>query len=104
MARTVSTRAGNRVTRLGRRTFSLVMLGLIRLYQYMLSPVLGANCRYGPTCSAYAYDAVRIHGPLRGGWLACKRISRCHPWGGAGFDPVPEINETKANRLSHGDL
>ncbi len=87
-----------------RRSCGLAMLVLIRLYQYMLSPVLGANCRYGPTCSAYAYDAVRIHGPIRGGWLAFKRISRCHPWGGAGFDPVPEVNETKANRLSHGDL
>ena len=67
----------------------LLFLLLIRVYQYVFSPVLGANCRYQPTCSQYAYDAVVTHGPVKGSWLAAKRICRCHPWGGAGYDPVP---------------
>jgi hypothetical protein len=66
-----------------------VMLGLIRLYQLVLSPLLGANCRFQPTCSAYAREAIERFGPRRGGWLAIKRISRCHPWSKSGFDPVP---------------
>ncbi len=66
-----------------------LLLILIRSYQLFLSPVLGANCRYAPTCSAYAQEAIRLHGPFRGGWLAARRIGRCHPWGGMGYDPVP---------------
>lgn len=62
---------------------------LIRLYQKLLSPLLGAQCRYTPTCSQYAIEAVRKHGALKGGWLAVKRILSCAPWGGHGYDPVP---------------
>jgi putative membrane protein insertion efficiency factor len=62
---------------------------LIRAYQVVLSPLLGPNCRYYPTCSQYAIEAVEAHGSLRGTWLAIKRISRCHPWHEGGFDPVP---------------
>lgn len=63
---------------------------LIRLYQIMLSPYLGQNCRYIPTCSAYAIEALQKHGLLKGSWLAVKRIFRCNPWwGGSGYDPVP---------------
>lgn len=62
---------------------------LIRLYQKLLSPLLGAQCRYTPTCSQYAIEAVRKHGALKGGWLAIKRIFSCAPWGGHGYDPVP---------------
>ncbi len=69
---------------------SILIRALIRGYQLFLSPVLGANCRYEPTCSHYAMEAVRAHGPLRGVWLGGRRILRCHPWGGAGYDPVPE--------------
>lgn len=61
----------------------------IRLYQVLLSPILGQTCRYTPTCSQYAIDALREWGALRGSWLALKRIGRCHPWGGHGHDPVP---------------
>ena len=62
---------------------------LIRLYQLTLSPYMGRQCRYTPTCSNYALEALRKHGLLRGGWLAFKRILRCAPWGGSGYDPVP---------------
>lgn len=68
------------------RLLALLVLG----YRYLLSPVLPACCRYEPSCSAYALQALRRHGALAGGWLAARRICRCHPWGGAGFDPVPE--------------
>jgi uncharacterized protein len=66
-----------------------IAIFLIRGYQLLLSPWLGNNCRFHPTCSAYAIEAIRTHGVLRGLWLASTRIGRCHPWGGAGHDPVP---------------
>lgn len=66
-----------------------MFLLLIRAYQLVLSPMLGASCRYAPTCSQYAVEAIRKYGPFKGGWLAIKRIARCHPWGGHGHDPVP---------------
>jgi putative membrane protein insertion efficiency factor len=66
-----------------------LLIGLIRLYQGVLSPYLGASCRFTPTCSQYGIDALRKHGALRGGWLTLRRIARCHPWGGHGYDPVP---------------
>lgn len=61
----------------------------IRFYQLSISPMLPASCRYTPTCSAYAIEALRKHGAVKGLWLATKRIMRCHPWGGSGYDPVP---------------
>ena len=66
------------------------MLASIRAYKRWLSPLLPPACRYLPTCSEYAQEAIRTHGPLAGGWLAGKRICRCHPWGGHGYDPVPD--------------
>ena len=66
-----------------------LLLGFVRLYQLTISPVLGTNCRYYPSCSAYAAQALRGHGPARGSWLAFKRILRCHPWSEGGADPVP---------------
>lgn len=66
-----------------------LMLMLIRFYQYGISPLLPPRCRYTPTCSQYAVQAIRKHGALKGGWLTAKRIARCHPWGGCGHDPVP---------------
>lgn len=64
---------------------------LIRFYQLSISPLLGANCRYSPTCSQYSIDAIRNHGILKGVLLSIKRISSCHPWGGSGYDPVPPV-------------
>lgn len=65
------------------------LVGLVRLYQGILSPWLPNACRYQPTCSQYAVEALKKHGPVRGGWLALRRLARCHPWGGHGYDPVP---------------
>ena len=67
-----------------------LLRGLIRAYQLTLSPLLGPRCRFAPSCSEYAMEAIARHGALAGVWLAAKRIARCHPWGGAGFDPVPQ--------------
>lgn len=65
-------------------------VALIRAYQFVVRPLLVGSCRFVPTCSEYAIEAVRRHGVLRGGWLGSRRILRCHPWGGAGgYDPVP---------------
>lgn len=72
------------------RVLAMPLLGLIWVYRMCLSPLLGANCRHLPTCSEYARDAVILHGPLRGGIFALKRISRCHPWADPAFDPVPD--------------
>ena len=62
----------------------------VRAYRLLLSPWVGHACRFQPTCSAYALEALSRHGALRGSWLALRRLGRCHPWGGDGFDPVPE--------------
>ncbi|MDR4988007.1 MAG: membrane protein insertion efficiency factor YidD [Bacteroidales bacterium] len=69
--------------------FRWLLIGLIRLYQGAISPYLPPSCRYAPTCSQYGVEAIRKHGPFRGGWLTLKRILRCHPWSGSGHDPVP---------------
>jgi len=66
-----------------------LVVGLIKAYQYLISPLLGSNCRFYPSCSQYAVEAVETHGVLRGAWLALRRLSRCHPWHEGGVDPVP---------------
>jgi len=63
------------------------------IYRNAISPLIGANCRFQPTCSQYAEEALRTHGAFKGGWLAIRRIGRCHPWGSSGYDPVPESSE-----------
>ncbi|MCC6599509.1 MAG: membrane protein insertion efficiency factor YidD [Crocinitomicaceae bacterium] len=71
-----------------KRLFILPVL----LYQRVLSPLLGSNCRFTPTCSQYAIDAIEEWGAMKGTWLGIKRISKCHPWGSYGYDPVPKKN------------
>jgi putative membrane protein insertion efficiency factor len=71
------------------KIFSWVFIGLIKIYQYTLSPFLGRHCRFVPTCSQYGIEALQKHGALKGSWLTIKRILRCNPWGGSGYDPVP---------------
>ncbi len=66
-----------------------VLIGALRAYQYLFRPLLGANCRFYPSCSDYALEALTRHGALRGIWLAIRRVGRCHPWHAGGYDPVP---------------
>lgn len=75
-----------------------VMRGLIRFYQLAISPVMPPSCRFMPSCSAYAIDALAQHGPIKGAYLAAHRICRCHPWNDGGFDPVPPPALHKNNR------
>ncbi len=75
------------------RVLAMPLIGLVRFYRLVISPWLGTNCRYQPTCSSYAIEALQLHGVLKGSWLAAKRIGRCHPWGGSGYDPVPGQEE-----------
>lgn len=72
------------------RALSRPLLALVTFYRLTVSPLLGANCRYQPTCSEYAGEALRRYGAFRGGWLALRRIARCHPFGGSGYDPLPD--------------
>ena len=69
--------------------FSLLLIIPIKIYQIIISPLLGPSCRFTPTCSQYAVEAIQKHGPIKGSWLSFKRILKCHPWGGSGYDPVP---------------
>jgi putative membrane protein insertion efficiency factor len=66
-----------------------VLIGLLRAYRAVISPMYGQVCRYYPSCSQYALDAVRVHGSMKGGWLTIRRVIRCHPWAAGGVDPVP---------------
>jgi putative membrane protein insertion efficiency factor len=68
-----------------------ILIALIRVYQLFVSPLLGNHCRFYPSCSQYAREAIARYGALRGGWLAIRRVLRCHPWHPGGVDPVPEL-------------
>ena len=72
-----------------KRIFSSILIIPIKIYQIIISPLLGPSCRFTPTCSQYAVEAIQKYGPFKGSWLSFKRILKCHPWGGSGYDPVP---------------
>jgi len=78
-----------------------ILIALIKLYRYTISPYLAPSCRYTPTCSSYAIEAVERFGIFRGGLMAMRRISRCHPWHSAGYDPVPDNNNLTMTRKDH---
>ncbi len=70
--------------------FNRILIGLVKFYQLAISPILGSNCRYYPTCSHYTIEAIQEWGPIKGTWLGMKRLSTCHPWGGHGMQEVPK--------------
>jgi hypothetical protein len=80
---------------------SALLRGLIRAYQLLISPLLRPSCRYLPSCSDYAAEAIGTHGALYGTWLTLRRLARCHPWGGDGYDPVPRPAESATHRHCH---
>lgn len=77
-----------------------VLIWLLKGYRFAISPLYGQVCRYHPTCSAYALEAVQAHGAVRGTWLAMKRVARCHPWAAGGLDPVPPIKNRTSSTPS----
>jgi putative membrane protein insertion efficiency factor len=78
-----------KIFRLFKRLLISILILPIKIYQYTISPLMPASCRHIPTCSQYAIEALKTHGILKGGWLAFRRVLRCHPWGTHGYDPVP---------------
>ncbi|SDS59968.1 membrane protein insertion efficiency factor YidD [Gramella sp. MAR_2010_147] len=79
------------------RYFGYLITALVQFYKKFISPLTPASCRYEPTCSSYMLKAIEIHGAFKGFWLGLKRISRCHPWGGCGYDPVPGKSDNKSS-------
>jgi hypothetical protein len=80
-----------------------LLIGFLRAYRLLISPLYGQVCRYHPSCSAYALDAVREHGSVRGVWLAVRRLGHCHPWAAGGYDPVPpRMNHAQSPRVRAG--
>jgi putative membrane protein insertion efficiency factor len=84
-----------------RRASAWLVLGPIWLYRHLVSPLMPRTCRYYPSCSVYAEQAIRTHGPIRGSWLAIKRLGRCHPWTPGGVDHVPPASSTKTSTDDH---
>ena len=74
------------------------LIAAIEAYRWVVSPFLGPRCRFAPSCSAYAVEALRVHGPVRGSWLAVRRVARCHPWHPGGIDPVPPTRVRRSGR------
>lgn len=72
-----------------KKVLSILMIGLVKFYQKAISPLFPSVCRYTPSCSSYSIEALKKHGPFKGGWLSIKRFLSCNPWGGNGYDPVP---------------
>lgn len=86
-----------------KKILAFPLLLLIYIYKYAVSPLTPASCRHYPTCSEYSIQALRRHGPVRGSWMAVKRISSCHPWGSGGIDPVPKVIVKKIKLKQKGD-
>lgn len=84
-----------------KQALQTVLIGLIRLYQLIISPLLGPRCRFSPTCSEYTIQAIRIQGVIKGIWLGIKRIGKCHPGHPGGHDPVPDNPNISDNKLKH---
>ena len=80
------------------KLLSYIVLGIISIYQYTFSSIMGKSCRFYPTCSVYASEAIKIHGLMRGGWMGIKRVLRCHPFNAGGYDPVPEKKEKREEK------
>jgi len=80
------------------KILAIPFIWLVRFYQAAISPYTPSACRYSPTCSSYTLEALKKHGVFKGGWLAIKRIGSCHPWGGSGYDPVPEKEPKKEKK------
>lgn len=78
-----------------------LLVGLLTVYRRFVSPMLGPRCRFYPSCSAYALEAVQLHGALRGSWLAVRRLSRCHPFHAGGLDPVPGSHGAERSAAAH---
>jgi hypothetical protein len=97
-----ATAAVRAVIRLGVRLPALLVIGVLRLYRVLVSPIYGDTCRFYPSCSAYALGSVTEHGLVRGGWLAVRRLGRCHPWNPGGVDHVP-VNARRAARAAAGE-
>jgi hypothetical protein len=81
-----------------------LLIGLLRGYRAVISPLYGQVCRYHPSCSAYALEAVERHGSIRGSWLAVRRLGRCHPWAAGGYDPVPPPTEPPSRSVATATL
>ncbi|MGI9305576.1 MAG: membrane protein insertion efficiency factor YidD [Gammaproteobacteria bacterium] len=80
-----------------------VLIALIKVYRYVLSPFVGQHCRFTPSCSCYAEEALRVHGCLHGGGLMLWRLLRCHPWCEGGYDPVPPVKDSNAHKCPRYD-
>ena len=80
------------------KILAIPFIWLVRFYQAAISPYTPSSCRYSPTCSGYTLEALKKHGIITGGWLALERIGSCHPWGGSGYDPVPEKEDLEKGK------
>jgi putative membrane protein insertion efficiency factor len=87
-----------------KKILAFPFLLIIYIYKYAVSPLTPASCRHYPSCSSYSIEALRRHGPMRGGWMSVKRIASCHPWGSGGIDPVPRIIVKKIKLDVQGEI